>query len=83
MPEAAMSGRHVAAQVSGDPSANNVKRIGDELSALPATGGTRVEEVSASRVVDESASARHTDASMPRKERDVPNPCHCGIGALP
>jgi hypothetical protein len=83
MPEAAMSGRHVAVHVSGDPSANKVKRMGDALSALPATGGTRAEGASAGWVIDDSARARHTEASMPGKEHDIPDPRLCGIGALP
>jgi len=83
MPEAPMSGRHVAAHVSADPSANKVKRMGDELSALPATGAAGAEGLSASRVVDESASTRHNAASVLGKERDIPNPCHRGIDALP
>jgi len=83
MPEAPISGRHVVAHASGDPSANKVKRMGDELSALPATGAAGAEGLSASRVVDESASTRHTAASVLGKERDIPNPCHRGIDALP
>jgi len=83
MPEAPISGRHVVAQVSGEPSATKVKRMGDELSALPATGSAGAVGVTASRVIDESASTRHTDASVLAKERDIPNPCHRGIGALP
>jgi len=83
MPEAPISSRHGVVQVSGDPSANKAKRMGDELSALPATGAPGAVGVSASRVVDESASARHTDASVLGKERNIPNPCHRGIGALP
>jgi hypothetical protein len=75
MPEAAISGRHVVAHVSGEPSANNVKRMGEELSALPATclSGTD----------GDSASAMHTDASVLGNERDNRNPCRAGIGALP
>ena len=85
MPEAPISGRHVVAHVSGDPSANKAKRIGDEfgdeLSALPATGSAGADGVSPT--VDESASTRHTDASVLGNERDIPDPCHRGIGALP
>jgi hypothetical protein len=81
MPEAPISGRHVAAHVSGDPSANKAKRMGDELSALPATGSAGADGVSPS--VHESASTRHIDASVPGNERDIPDPCHRGIGALP
>jgi len=81
MPEAPISGRHVVAHVSGDPSANKAKRMGDELSALPATGSAGADGVSPT--VDESASTRHTDASVLGNERDIPNPRHRSIGALP
>jgi hypothetical protein len=81
MPEAPISGRHGVAHVSGDPSANKAKRMGDELSALPATGSAGADGISPT--VDESASTRHTDASVLGNERDIPNPCHRGIGALP
>jgi hypothetical protein len=83
MPEALISGRQVAVHVSGDPSANKTKCMGDELSALPATGAAGAVGAGALRVVDESASARHTDASVLGKERNIPNPCLCGIGAPP
>ena len=69
------------AHVSGDPSANKAKRMGDELSALPPTGAAGADGVSP--FVDESASTRHTDATVLGNERDIPNPCHRGIGALP
>jgi len=82
MPEAPISGRHVVAHVSGDPSANKAKRMGDELSALPPAAGS-AGAGGVSPTVDESASTRHTDASVPGNERDIPNPCHRGIGALP
>jgi hypothetical protein len=81
MPEAPISGWHVVAHVSGDPSANKAKRMGDELSALPATGSAGAQGVSPS--VHESASTRHIDASALGNEPDIPDPCHRGIGALP
>ena len=77
-----MSGRHVVAHASGEPSANKVKRMGDELSALPATG-SRGSEGARPRVMNESTSTMHTDANVLGNERDIPNPCHRGIGALP
>jgi hypothetical protein len=83
MPEAAISGRQVVAHVSGDPSANSAKRMGDELSALPATGSSATDGDSPARIIGESANARHTDASVPGNERDIRDPCHTGIGALP
>ena len=83
MPEAAISGRHVVAQASGEPSANSAKRMGDELSALPATGSSGPDRDSAVPIIGASASARHADASVLGNERDNPNPCHAGIGALP
>jgi hypothetical protein len=83
MPEAPISGRQVVPHVSGEPSANNVKRMGEELSALPPTGSPATTGDSAARISGESASARHTDASVPGNERDNRNPCHIGIGALP
>jgi hypothetical protein len=81
MPEALISGRHVAAHVSGDPSASKAKRMGDELSALPATRSAGADGLNPT--ADESATTRHTDASVLGNERDIPNPCHRGIGALP
>src|SRR6267142_6959549 len=81
MPEAPISGRHAVAQASADPSANKAKRMGDELSALPATGSAGAEGVSPS--ADESASRRHIDASVLGNERHIPDPCHRGIGACP
>jgi len=57
--------------------------MGDELSALPATGSSGTEGVNAAQVIGESASARHTDASVPGSERDIRNLCHSGIDALP
>jgi hypothetical protein len=83
MPEAAISSRHVGVHASGDPSANNAKRIGDELSAFPATGSFGTDGDSAARIIGKSASARHTDASVLGNERHIRNPCHAGIGALP
>jgi hypothetical protein len=53
------------------------------LSALPATGSSATDGDSAARIIGESASARHTDASVPGNERDIHDPCHTGIGALP
>ena len=72
MPEAAISGRHEdpAAQVSCDPSAYNVKCIGDELSALPLTGSSERERVAVPPISSENASARHTAASVLDNERD-------------
>jgi hypothetical protein len=83
MPEAAMSGRHVVAHASGEPSASKAKCMGDELSAMPATGSRGLEDVVVPRAMSESTSTRHTDANVLGKERDIPNPCHRGIGALP
>jgi hypothetical protein len=81
MPEALISGRQGVVQVSGDPSANKAKRMGDELSALPATGSAGADGVNP--FVDESANTRHADASVLGNKRDIPIPCHRGIGALP
>jgi hypothetical protein len=83
MPEAAISGRQVVPHVSGEPSANNVKRMGDELSALPPTGSLATTGDSAARIIGESASARHIDASVLGNERGNRSPCHIGIDALP
>jgi len=83
MPEAAISGRHVAAHVSGDPSANNAKRMGDELSALPATGASATGGDRVAGIIGESTSARHSDASVLGSERDIRKRCRIGIGALP
>src|SRR5260370_19855699 len=77
LPEAPISARHVVAHVSGDPPANKAKRMGDELSALPATGSAGADGVSPS--VDESASTGHIDASVLGNERHIPDPCHRGI----
>jgi hypothetical protein len=83
MPEAPISGRHVLAHVSGVPSANKVKRMGDELSALPATGSAGTGGGNAAPVIGESASVRHTDATVLGNERDIRSPCRSGIDALP
>jgi hypothetical protein len=70
MPEAAISGRHVDAQVSGEPSAYNVKRIGDEVSELPPTGSSPPDGVTTPANKGDSASASPIDASRLGIERD-------------
>jgi hypothetical protein len=70
MPEAAISGRQPEAQVSGDPSAYNVKRMGDELSELPPTGSSAPAGVKVRPKKGDSASARHIDARKLDFERD-------------
>jgi hypothetical protein len=69
MPEAAISGRQADAQVSGEPSAYKVKRMG-ELSAFPPTGSSAPRGVNASPKKSDSASARHSDPGMLGIERD-------------
>jgi len=78
-----MSSLHVVAHASDDPSANKLKCMGDELSALPATGSTRREGVSAPGVINESTSTTHADANVLGNERDISNLCRRGIDALP
>jgi hypothetical protein len=70
MPEAEIVSRHVDAHVSGDPSAYNAKRMGDELSAFPPTGSSAPELANAPPRKGNSARARHADASMLGTERD-------------
>jgi hypothetical protein len=70
MPEAAISGRQLDAQVSGVPSAYNAKRMGDELSGFPPTGSSALVGVNAPPKKGDIASARQIDASMRGRERD-------------
>jgi hypothetical protein len=57
--------------------------MADELSALPATGSSGTEGINAAQITGERANARHTDASVPGNKRDIRNPRHSGIAALP
>jgi hypothetical protein len=72
MPEAPINGRHIDAQVSGDPSAYSVKRMGDDPSVLPPTGpaGSSLGLDHAPPKKGDSASARHIDASVLENERN-------------
>jgi hypothetical protein len=61
---------------------NNVKRMGDETSALAATGASRATGVPAIPAIDETASATHPHASLLDNERDIPTPCQRGIDSM-
>jgi hypothetical protein len=81
IPDAAINGRHRVGHASA-PSANSLKRMGDELSVPAATATSGATDVPAMPAVDKIASARHPDANLLDNERDIPSPCQRGTGAM-
>jgi hypothetical protein len=82
IPDAAINGRHPVRHASAAPSANSLKRMGDEFSVPAATATSGATGVPAIPAVDEIASARHPDASLLDNKRDIPSPCQRGTGAM-